>query len=186
MKMCNLCKTEKTLDHFYKLSKSRSYGDGYDTRCKECVKELANLPENKKKAKLRDKERAQSLKRLASQKKYRMSEKGKLSHKRQYKKYRQTEHGHVKTLEQGKIFRQTEKFKQAIIRHRQKFPDKRKAQYILANAVASGKVIRPFICAICDVPCTPEGHHSDYSQPLSVIWMCKKCHSDLHHSGIPL
>ncbi len=184
MKTCRICNVEKSLDNFYKLSKARSYGDGYDTRCKECIKKLSDTPGKKEQARIRDKNRQSSPKRLESQHRYRQSEKGKLGQSRRYKKYRKTEYGRNKGLERMKQFRQTAKFKQAIERYRSKYPEKRKAQYTLYNAVHENKIIRPNECSICRKSCIPQGHHYDYSKPLSVIWLCKKCHSDLHWASI--
>lgn len=44
------------------------------------------------------------------------------------------------------------------------------------NALASGKMNRPDRCSNCDIICKPEGHHTDYSRPLEVIWLCHPCH----------
>lgn len=44
-----------------------------------------------------------------------------------------------------------------------------------------GKLIpRPCACGCQEV----EMHHSDYSKPLEVEWMCRRCHID-HHHGEP-
>jgi hypothetical protein len=48
----------------------------------------------------------------------------------------------------------------------------------LWKAILSGKVIRPDTCP-CGNP-DPEGHHTDYSKPLMVVWLCHKCHTELH------
>jgi hypothetical protein len=48
------------------------------------------------------------------------------------------------------------------------------------KAVLSGQLVR-LPCEVCgdmDV----EGHHSDYDQPLSVVWLCKTHHFDVHHN----
>jgi hypothetical protein len=55
---------------------------------------------------------------------------------------------------------------------------KKRAQDRLERAVKSGLVQRPDTCP-CGRP-NPEGHHSDYSKPLMVAWLCHKCHFDLH------
>lgn len=47
-------------------------------------------------------------------------------------------------------------------------------------AIKSGALIRPGICSGCGVSCRPDAHHHDYSKPLDVIWLCKKCHFHQH------
>jgi len=44
-------------------------------------------------------------------------------------------------------------------------------------AVASGRLVRPDKCEQCGVKCKPQGHHTDYSKPLEVTWLCKACHA---------
>ena len=51
------------------------------------------------------------------------------------------------------------------------------ARRILNHAIERGKVTKPDTCP-CGNP-NPEGHHSDYSKPLMVSWLCKKCHEIL-------
>lgn len=59
--------------------------------------------------------------------------------------------------------------------------DKRSAHVILGNAVRSGKVIKSESCFRCNVSGVRiEGHHSDYSRPLVVEWLCCKCHTLEH------
>ena len=63
-----------------------------------------------------------------------------------------------------------------------KDPIKKKARAALRNAVVSGTVIKPKSCSRCGITDKPlHGHHFDYSKPLEVLWLCKKCHG-LEHS----
>lgn len=48
----------------------------------------------------------------------------------------------------------------------------------LNRAVKDGRLIRE-PCRECGDPMS-EGHHEDYSRPLSVIWLCRKHHRELH------
>lgn len=48
----------------------------------------------------------------------------------------------------------------------------------LNRAIKIGKITR-MPCEKCGNK-KSEGHHSDYEKPLDVIWLCKKCHEELH------
>lgn len=56
-----------------------------------------------------------------------------------------------------------------------------RARYLLWNALAAGKIIRPDNCEKCKKLCKPHGHHTDYGKPLDVMWLCQKCHLKEHN-----
>lgn len=60
-------------------------------------------------------------------------------------------------------------------------------------AVAKGELINPGICEICGFTGkfkngrnAVNGHHDDYNKPLSIRWLCAKCHFDWHKSNEPI
>lgn len=57
-----------------------------------------------------------------------------------------------------------------------KDPLKVKAQNKVNKAVASGRLLRPGRCSQCGEECKPDAHHADYSKPLEVEWLCRRCH----------
>lgn len=59
-------------------------------------------------------------------------------------------------------------------------PEKIKARSALDYAVRSGRVVRPDRCEACGGVGPVEGHHPDYALPLDVVWLCRRCHVDLH------
>jgi hypothetical protein len=59
-------------------------------------------------------------------------------------------------------------------------PEKVKAQKLLQYSARRGYIIRPDYCEECFISCKPQGHHSDYSKPLSVSWLCPRCHKKEH------
>lgn len=59
-------------------------------------------------------------------------------------------------------------------------PEKRKARLAVAYAVRSGALVRASRCERCLVECKTHGHHSDYSKPLLVRWLCASCHRAEH------
>lgn len=62
--------------------------------------------------------------------------------------------------------------------------EKRQAQKKVQNAIASGQLKRATQCSICcDSNSTIHAHHDDYSRPLSVRWLCSRCHNR-HHADI--
>lgn len=58
--------------------------------------------------------------------------------------------------------------------------EKAAARRALHRAVSTGQVIKPASCSRCDATKNIHGHHHDYSQPLSVIWLCAPCHCAEH------
>ena len=65
-------------------------------------------------------------------------------------------------------------------RYRAKYHEKMVAHNKVNEALRTGKLERPTECSICHIKCIPQGHHSDYSKPLDVIWVCSSCHSKIH------
>ena len=54
------------------------------------------------------------------------------------------------------------------------------ARIVIARGVKSGKIIKPEFCEDCGKADEIQAHHSDYSQPLMVNWICKSCHNKTH------
>lgn len=59
-------------------------------------------------------------------------------------------------------------------------PEKARAYSAVGNALRSGKLQKPDLCEKCMKKKKVEAHHEDYSRPLDVTWLCKKCHLGLH------
>ena len=57
-------------------------------------------------------------------------------------------------------------------------PDKVVAHARVRQAQRSGELVRG-ACEVCGALRT-EGHHSDYTMPLAVQWLCRTHHSQLH------
>lgn len=83
------------------------------------------------------------------------------------KNYRRTKAGSVATLRTNQ---------NSIAR----FPEKQAARVLLNSAVYAGKVRKPTICSRCQKSGRIEGHHSDYTKPLEVTWVCTLCHTIYH------
>jgi hypothetical protein len=64
-------------------------------------------------------------------------------------------------------------------RYRAAHPEKVRAHWAVYKAVKKGKLIRK-PCEVCGVE-RSQAHHHDYSKPLDVRWLCKKCHEAEHH-----
>lgn len=60
-------------------------------------------------------------------------------------------------------------------------PDRHRARVAVKDALRRGKLVKGR-CALADRDCSPTitAHHSDYSQPLAVTWLCASHHRRLH------
>lgn len=67
---------------------------------------------------------------------------------------------------------------------RLKYLEKEKARHLTYYAVKTGGLIRPDYCESCFTESPVEGHHKDYSKPLDVEWLCRKCHSNVHNRNM--
>ena len=59
-----------------------------------------------------------------------------------------------------------------------RYPERVIARQKVQIAKKSGKLIQR-ACAVCGEAKT-EAHHEDYSKPLEVVWLCSKCHREVH------
>ncbi len=79
------------------------------------------------------------------------------------KEYRKTENGKI-------VFYNIIKRQQ--IKHRNKV----NARGIMNYHLKVGHLSKPLVCSKCLLKKKLEGHHEDYSKPLEVMWLCRKCH----------
>jgi hypothetical protein len=66
----------------------------------------------------------------------------------------------------------------STVRARKRNPEQNMARSLLNDAIRTGKMTKG-ACVICGEVRT-QGHHSDYSKPLDVIWLCQSHHRQLH------
>jgi ribosomal protein S27AE len=78
----------------------------------------------------------------------------------------------------SQAYRQTAEGQAVAVRYRERNPEKYRAVTIANNAVRDGKLKRQ-PCEKCGQQ-KAEKHHDDYSKPLIVRWLCRKCHGAKH------
>lgn len=59
-------------------------------------------------------------------------------------------------------------------RQREKFPERYAARQAVLIALRTGRIRRER-CTRCGDPKT-QAHHHDYSKPLEIEWLCRRCH----------
>lgn len=73
-----------------------------------------------------------------------------------------------------------DKYRKSYIKSMKKHSLKTPARKILAYNIEMGRLIVPKICEHCSREKKLDGHHTDYSKPLEVTWLCKECHGYEH------
>lgn len=62
--------------------------------------------------------------------------------------------------------------------------EKYRARMLLNIAVRDGKIHKPNHCRVCGATGKLYAHHSDYSKPLDVEWLCAECHGKRHRKAV--
>ena len=150
-KTCSRCKEEKSVVEFNKDSGRKS---GLRSQCKSCRSTSYKAREQKYPGRL-----------AAQQKRYYENHKEEIA--KQHKEHNQTPAGRISQ-------------RRNTIRQREKFPEKTRAVHAVGKAIRRGTLVRPTICSSCFRERFVEGHHPDYSKPLSVKWLCLECHMEIH------
>lgn len=164
-RICTVCKVEKPYNNFYKSKKGK---DGYSEQCKVC--RLAKGREYYKKrpeiclAKHERWAKRNPDKILINQRAYYHRNKEKILEKL---KESRKKNGYANT----KAYRKRNKEKIACHNY-------------VAMAIKFGHLIRPETCDRCKNNCTPQAHHNDYTKPLEVVWLCRKCHGEEHRTNL--
>lgn len=60
-------------------------------------------------------------------------------------------------------------------------PAVRRAHSAVARAVRAGRLSRPSVCTECGSEGRVEAAHEDYSRPLDIRWLCRRCHCRWDH-----
>ena len=132
--------------------------DGHLNKCKICVKNRVNLYVAKN---------PEKIKFWAN--KYANSEKGKLSQS----VYLQTE--------KGRLVRKIRNDQ-----YKKNHPLRFSARTIVAYEISKGQLFRPLLCESCDQTGKIHAHHSDYTKPLLISWLCEPCHKQWHRENKPI
>ena len=64
-------------------------------------------------------------------------------------------------------------------RYNVRYPERHAAHLALTKAIRNGQLKRQ-PCDVC-AELKVEGHHDDYANPLSVRWLCKRHHLQVHN-----
>jgi len=56
----------------------------------------------------------------------------------------------------------------------------KEARYLLNAALRKGDMTKPDLCSMCGKRKRITAHHSDYSKPYDVAWLCYECHGSVH------
>ena len=155
VKKCFKCGEEKPISEFYK---HKAMADGHLNKCKICAKldSFGRTKEEIERRKFRDRNRPNAKERVA-----------KNSERIRRLKAENNEH-YIKTILEPK-----EKWN--------KENRNKKNAHLKVKRSITMKDNKQNQCQLCGCSSNKlEGHHYDYSKPLDVTWLCKRCHALAH------
>lgn len=157
MRKCKVCGEEKPITEFYKHA-------GYpDTKCKECAKAYSRRYAE---------EHAEHYKQYRKQRYMEHREEDMLRNKAWREANRDKHNAYCRKWNNEHADDRREYLREYRIAH----PERMRAQGIVNTRISRGKLTKPMACEVCGKVGRVEAHHADYSKPLDVMWVCKKCH----------
>jgi len=156
MKVCSACKIEKNESEF---CKNKERKDGLNHQCRECLsirKKKSYKPEKYQTEEFKEKNRKNSEKFRRENPEKASIQSRKWSEKNREKRRQYQEKSRKNNLE-----------KRAVNEH-------------LKRYVKKGLIERGSMCQDCNKEGKMEAHHIDYSKPLEVQWLCRRCHMKRH------
>lgn len=168
LRICSKCQKEKNIDDF---TKDKRKSCGRSMECYECHrnrnKEYSKrMPEEVKKRKLQKRSEYGQRNKEAINKRLRENNRADHKKKEYMKKYRDAHKDKIRAYMNG---------------WREKNWEKVLAHSAVKDHVDRGNIIKPSKCPICNSSDHRiEAHHSDYSKPLEIVWMCQICHLAIH------
>lgn len=186
MKICTKCKQTKSLEEFYK---DRTTPSGLEYRCKACRAEESKERRKKYPERVREIQRKSVEKNYesirASQRRHWLENREKINERKRSWRRPRAKELNAKEKERRKndpnfLIANRVRYKRYWEKNREKLRPKRNAHQLVMYAVKLGMLVKPKHCEKCLKTCAPHGHHTDYSKPLDVIWLCHSCHKLEH------
>lgn len=81
------------------------------------------------------------------------------------------------------LFRYIDEYKKRYTKKRSRKDERgihQKAHYLVSMAIKDNELKKEYECSKCKSNYCVIAHHDDYSKPLSVRWLCRRCHSEYH------
>lgn len=67
---------------------------------------------------------------------------------------------------------------------REQNPEKRAAHIAVVRGIRAGEIVKTAACQECYIRTEDlHAHHDDYTKPLTVRWLCRRCHALVHAEG---
>lgn len=200
MKKCNRCNISKHLSEFHKCKNKK---DGYKSVCKLCIQISSAVYYMKNKLKIIDKVTQYQKTHPGKRKIWGINYRKCNSEKEIKRRCTYRENNREVLKEKGRVYKRNnrEKVRKAGLKYYENDKEiikekncnyyennniKFEAHGKVARAIRSGLLIRPEYCSVCyfiNEDIRIEAHHSDYSKPLDVIWMCTSCHRIWHQNN---
>lgn len=157
-KICSICKEEKEYKEFYKDKRKK---DGLYSSCKRCHQKLYGYSGEYN---------------PIYQNQYRKEHKEQL--RNYFRKYKRKDKDYYKKWcnnNRSKVKRYHEEYYKL---NNNNF--KRKTRNKTNNLINCKIILKVNKCSQCNSTKNIEKHHSDYNDAENIVWLCRKCHRELH------